>query len=57
MSARAEIFADVRRALAVTGNEAPRRRSVEDRLHHAPQGVIPARGQGDGAKRLALFRD
>ncbi|TAL83290.1 MAG: lactate utilization protein [Beijerinckiaceae bacterium] len=57
MSARAEIFANVRHALAVSGNEAPRRRSVEDRLRHAPQGVIPARGQGDAAARLALFRD
>lgn len=57
MSARAEIFANVRRALAVTGKEAPRRHSVEDRLRNAPQGVIPARGQGDAAARLALFRD
>ncbi len=57
MSARAEIFADIRRALAVTGREAPRCRSVEDRLDHAPKGVIPARGQGDAAERVALFRD
>jgi L-lactate dehydrogenase complex protein LldG len=57
MSARAEIFANIRRALEVTGKEAPRRRSVEDRLQNAPQGVIPARGQGDAATRLALFHD
>lgn len=57
MIARAEIFANIKRALEVTGKEAPRRRSAEDRLHHAPQGVIPARGQGDAAARLALFRD
>lgn len=57
MSARAEIFANIRRALEVTGKEAPRRRSVEDRLEHAPRGIIPARGQGDAAARLALFHD
>jgi L-lactate dehydrogenase complex protein LldG len=57
MSARADIFADIRRALDVTGKEAPRRRSVEDRLAHAPRGIIPARGQGDAAERLAVFRD
>jgi L-lactate dehydrogenase complex protein LldG len=53
MSARAEIFADIRRALGVTGAEAPRRRCVEDRLANAPKGIIPARGQLDP---VALFR-
>lgn len=57
MSARAEILANIRRALEVTGQEAPRRRSVEDRLDHAPKGVVPNRGQGDATERLALFRD
>ena len=57
MSARAEIFADIRRALRVTGNEAPRRHCVEDRLEHTPKGIVPARGQGDAAARIALFRD
>ncbi len=57
MSARVEIFADIRRALGVTGNEAPRRRCVEDRLEHAPKGVIPSRGQLDQDGRIALFRD
>jgi L-lactate dehydrogenase complex protein LldG len=56
MSARAEILADVRRALAVTGAEAPRRRTVAERLDHAPKGIIPARGQLDLAGRKALFR-
>ncbi len=56
MSARAEILADVRRALGVTGSEASRRRAVADRLEHAPQGTIPARGQLDPAERKALFR-
>jgi L-lactate dehydrogenase complex protein LldG len=56
MSARTEIFADIRRALGVTGAEAPRRLSVEDRLEHAPQSTIPARGQRDAVGRKALFR-
>src|SRR5665213_101597 len=57
MSARAEIFANIRRALEVSGKEAPRRHSVEDRLDHAPQGIIPARGRGDATMRLAVFHD
>jgi L-lactate dehydrogenase complex protein LldG len=55
MSARAEILADIRRALGVAGTEAPRRRAVADRLEHAPQGTIPARGRLDPAARKALF--
>jgi L-lactate dehydrogenase complex protein LldG len=46
MSARDEVFAQIRRSLHVTGAEAPRRAAVADRLAHAPSGVIPARGQG-----------
>lgn len=57
MTSRSDIFADIRRALHVSGNEAPRRRAVEDRLDHAPKGVVPARGQGDVTARIALFRD
>lgn len=56
MSARSEILADIRRALGVTGTEAPRRRAVADRLERAPQGTIPKRGQIDFQARQALFR-
>ena len=56
MSARAEIFANIRRGLGVNGEESPRRRSVEDRLDHAPKGVIPARGDRDARELPALFR-
>jgi L-lactate dehydrogenase complex protein LldG len=56
MSARAEILADVRRALGATGSEASRRHAVADRLKYAPQGTIPARGRLDPAARKALFR-
>jgi L-lactate dehydrogenase complex protein LldG len=56
MTSRAAIFASIRRSLAVTGDEAPRRFEVEMRLKHAPPGVVPKRGQGDAATRLAVFR-
>ncbi len=46
MSARDEILTGVRRALHVSGAEAPRRTAVAGRLAGSPSGVIPARGQG-----------
>ena len=46
MSARDEIFANIRRSLHVTGAEAPRRAAVADRLARAPSGVIPERAKG-----------
>jgi L-lactate dehydrogenase complex protein LldG len=56
MSAREKIFAGIRRSLHVTGAEAPRRAAVEARLAQHSPGIIPARGQGDEAMRLAAFR-
>jgi len=41
--------------LAVTGQEAPRRKEVEDRLRGHPAGIIPQRGQLAAAERLGLF--
>ena len=55
MNSREAIFASIRRSLAVSGDEAPRRFEVETRLKEAPPGVIPKRGQGDVAARLATF--
>ena len=52
MSARDEIFVNIRRSLHVTGAEAPRRAAVADRLAKTPSGVIPARGRGG----LATFK-
>jgi L-lactate dehydrogenase complex protein LldG len=46
MSARDDIFANIRRALQVTGAEAPRRAAVADRLAKTPSGVVPERGRG-----------
>ena len=56
MSARDEILASVRRALNVTGAEAPRRMAVAERLAQAPAGIVPTRGQGDAATRSATFK-
>jgi L-lactate dehydrogenase complex protein LldG len=56
MSAREAIFASIRHALGVTGEEAPRKMAVVDRLAAAPRGIIPARGQGDAAARLETFK-
>jgi L-lactate dehydrogenase complex protein LldG len=56
MSARDDVFRNIRRSLGVTGAEATRRRAVAERLERTPQGVIPARGQVFGEERLALFR-
>jgi L-lactate dehydrogenase complex protein LldG len=56
VSARRDIFAAVRRSLHVSGDEAPRRAAVAARLAGAPAGIIPQRGQGDLAARIATFK-
>jgi L-lactate dehydrogenase complex protein LldG len=55
MSGRETIMAKVRAAQAAGGNDAARRALVAERLANAPRGVIPARGQLDGAARAELF--
>jgi L-lactate dehydrogenase complex protein LldG len=55
MNAREAILANLRRSLAVHGDEAPRRFEVEARLKQAPPGIIPKRGQGDLPARTATF--
>jgi len=56
MSARESVLAGIRRSLGVAGDEATRRFEVETRLKAAPPGVVPKRGQGDAAARLAVFK-
>ena len=56
MTSRDTIFASVRRSLGVSGNEAPRRAAVAERLARHPAGVIPDRGQREAPERLELFR-
>ena len=56
MSARDDIYANIRRSLGVNGSEKIRQQMVADRLERAPKGVIPQRGQVSGAERIALFK-
>jgi len=56
MNPRDAVFANIRRALGVAGDEAPRRFEVAARLAEAPPGVAPQRGQGDLDARLATFK-
>ncbi len=56
MSARDEILANIRASLGVTSAEAPRRLAVRERIALAPAGIVPARGQGDAATRIATFK-
>lgn len=55
MSARDLVFASIRNALAVTGQEAPRQKIVDERLAAHPSGVVPKRGDLAAAQRVALF--
>ena len=56
MSSRAAVFASIRRSLGVTGDETTRQFEVDTRLQQAPPGIVPKRGQGDAAARLATFK-
>ena len=53
--ARAEVMANIRRALGVTGREGPRVQAVTNRLAERPRGIVPARGRLPAAERVALF--
>lgn len=54
-TSRADILANIRRSLGVRGTEATRKQVVAGRIANAPISILPARGQVDGAERLALF--
>jgi L-lactate dehydrogenase complex protein LldG len=55
-SARDEILSNVRRSLAVRGDERTRRQIVAERLDRAPKGVVPERGQASGEELVEVFR-
>jgi len=55
MSGRETVLGKVRRALAVSGSESDREAAVEQRLASPAAGVIPKRGQLEGAARVDLF--
>lgn len=57
MSGRDIVLGSIRRALGVSGTEAPRRTAVGDRLSRHPRGVVPERGAQPPRKRLNLFRE
>ena len=56
MSARADILSNIRRSLGVTGQEAPRRTQVEQRIATAPRGLRVARGQLPPTQQIDLFQ-
>jgi L-lactate dehydrogenase complex protein LldG len=55
VSGREAILGKVRRALGTTGDDAARRDAVERRLGKPPSGIIPARGQVAGARKVKTF--
>ena len=55
-TARDDVLANIRRSLAVRGDERTRRQIVAERLERAPKGLIPERGQVSGEELLAVFR-
>jgi L-lactate dehydrogenase complex protein LldG len=57
MSARELVLGSIHQALGVTGQEAPRRKIVADRLAAHPVGVVPKRGQLELKARVALLAE
>lgn len=55
MSARETILSTIRSSLRASSDDATRRAAVDARLSSTPRGIVPARGQGDGAQQLATF--
>lgn len=53
-NARARIMARIKRS-APKGDEAVRIAAVEERLRHPQHNLVPERGQGDEAHRIAVF--
>lgn len=52
---RAAVFGAIRRALAVSGEEATRRAIVRGRIENHPRGPLPQRGQLAPLRRIELF--
>jgi L-lactate dehydrogenase complex protein LldG len=57
VSGREAILQRMRGALAGSGDDSARRKTVETRLARAPKGLIPTRGQLEPKARVALFCD
>ncbi len=56
MSARDEIFSNIRRSLGVRADDAARSAIVRNRIDQARAGIRPKRGEGDIPQRLATFK-
>lgn len=56
MSARDEIFSNIRRSLGVRADDAARRAIVRNRIDAATPGIRPVRGEGDLPIRATTFR-
>ena len=55
MSARDDVYAGIRRSLAVSADDALRRDVARARIEEARGGLRPKRGDGDQAQRIATF--
>ena len=55
MNGREAVLGKVRRALSVSGTETDRKAAVDERLANPVVGIIPERGQLEGAARIELF--
>lgn len=55
MSARDEIFSNIRRSLGVREGDSARRAIVDNRIAQARPGIRPQRGEGDVETRSATF--
>ncbi len=56
MTAREEIFSNIRRSLGVRADDAARRAIVRNRIEESAPGIRPQRGEGDVAARTTTFR-
>ncbi len=56
MSARDEIFSNIRRSLGVRAEDTARGAIVRNRIEQARAGIRPKRGEGDSVKRCNTFK-
>ncbi len=55
MSARDTVLGSIRRSLGAA-SDGLRRQTIDDRIARHPKGIIPKRGEGTKAERIALFK-
>jgi L-lactate dehydrogenase complex protein LldG len=57
MSGRDLVLNSIRRSLGVSGTEAPRKTTIDERMARHPRGPVPQRGSEPAKKRAKQFRD